>query len=571
MTIHNREIAERFDRLATLLEIEGSNPFRVRAYRNAARVIEGQGVQMSALLAEGKDLTELPGIGEDLSAKIATLVETGELPLLEEVERRVPAALAEMTEIEGLGPKRVGQLYRELGIRSIGDLQRALEDGRVHELDGFGDKLVEAIAEGIANRPDGERRMRWADAEAIAEPLADWLREIEGVGQVSLAGSYRRCKETVGDLDILVSCRRGTPVTDRFVEHEEVARVVSHGSTRSTVHLHSGLQVDLRVVPAVSFGAALHYFTGSKGHNIAVRRRGVERGYKINEYGVYRGDERIAGRTEQEVFESVDLPYIAPELRENRGEIEAAEGDQLPELVTLGDLRGDLHSHTDATDGADDLETMARAAAERGHDYLAITDHSRAVRVANGLDAERLLEQVDAIEALNDRLEGITLLKGIEVDILADGRLDLPDDVLDRLDIVVCSVHSRFNLSEKRQTERVLRAMENPHFNILAHPTGRLINRRPPYAIDLGRVVRAAAERGAILEVNAQPARLDLDDRACLLAREHGVKIAISTDAHGTAQLDNLRFGINQARRGWLTAEDVVNTRDLAGLRRLLG
>ncbi|MGM0516288.1 MAG: DNA polymerase/3'-5' exonuclease PolX [Pseudomonadota bacterium] len=571
MTVHNREIAECFDRLATLLEIEGSNPFRVRAYRNAARVIEGQGAQMSALLAEGQDLSELPGIGEDLSAKIATLVETGSLPLLEEVEKRVPAALAKMTEIEGLGPKRVGQLYRELDIRSIEDLEQALEDGRVHELDGFGEKLEGSIAEGIANLQDGEQRMRWADAEAIAEPLADWLREIEGVKQVSLAGSYRRCKETVGDLDILVSCRKDSSVMDRFVEHEEVARVVSHGTTRSSVHLRSGLQVDLRVVPAVSFGAALHYFTGSKAHNIAVRRRGVERGYKINEYGVYRDDDRLAGRTEEEVFESVELPYIAPELREDRGEIDAAESHELPELVTLEDLRGDLHSHTDATDGADDLETMARAAAERGHEYLAVTDHSKAVRVANGLDADRLLEQVDAIEALNDQLDGITLLKGIEVDILADGRLDLSDDVLERLDVVVCSIHSRFNLSEKQQTERVLRAMENPHFNILAHPTGRLINRRRPYAIDLGRVIKAAAERGAILEVNAQPSRLDLDDRACLLAREHGVKVAISTDAHGTAQLDNLRFGVNQARRGWLTADDVVNTRDLAGLRRLLG
>jgi len=570
MTVHNREIAERFDRLATLLEIEGSNPFRIRAYRNAARVIEGQGAQMSALLAEGKDLSELPGIGDDLAEKIATLVDSGELPLLEEVEQRVPAELAEMTEIEGLGPKRVGQLYRELDIRSLDDLNKALEAGRVHELDGFGEKLEQSIRAGIESLRDGEKRMRWADAEAIAEPLAEWLREMDGVKQVSLAGSYRRAKETVGDLDILVSCRKDSPVMDRFVEHEDVGRVVSHGTTRSTVHLRSGLQVDLRVVPAVGFGAALHYFTGSKAHNIAVRRRGVERGYKINEYGVHRDDDRIAGRTEKEVFESVGLPYIAPELREDRGEIDAAENDHLPELVTLDDIRGDLHSHTDATDGADDLETMARTAEAMGHEYLAVTDHSKAVRVANGLDADRLLEQVDAIERLNEELDDLTLLKGIEVDILDDGRLDLADDVLERLDIVVCSIHSRFNLSEKQQTERVLRAMENPHFNILAHPTGRLINRREPYAIDLGQVVKAAAERGAILEVNAQPSRLDLDDRACLLAREHGVKIAISTDAHATAQLENLRFGINQARRGWLSADDVVNTRPLSDLRKLL-
>ncbi|MFW5955020.1 MAG: PHP domain-containing protein, partial [Guyparkeria sp.] len=383
--------------------------------------------------------------------------------------------------------------------------------------------------------------------------------------------SYRRGKETVGDLDILVTCRKDSPVMDRFVAHEEVSRVVSHGGTRSTVHLRSGLQVDLRVVPAVGAGAALHYFTGSKAHNIAVRRRGVERGLKINEYGVYRDEKRIAGRTEDEVFEAVGLPFVAPELREDRGEIEAAEARRLPDLVSLADIRGDLHCHTDATDGQHDLETMARAAQARGYEYLAITDHSKAVRVANGLDADRLLAQVDEIDRLNEALEGITILKGIEVDILADGRLDLPDDVLDRLDLAVCSIHSRFNLSEKQQTERVLRAMENPHFTILGHPTGRLINQRRPYAIDLGQVIRAAAERGCFLEVNAQPSRLDLDDAACMLAREQGARIAVSTDAHADVQLDAMRFGITQARRGWLTADDVINTRGLAALRKLIG
>ncbi len=571
MSVHNREIAACLDRLATLLEIEGANPFRVRAYRNAARVIEGQGAQISALLAEGRDLAELPGIGKDLAGKIATLVDTGELPVLNEVEARVPAALAEMTEIEGLGPKRVGQIYRELGVRSLDDLSRVLESGRVRELEGFGEKLEKTIAAGIEALKNGQSRMRWTDAEAIAEPLAEWLRGIDGVKKVWLAGSYRRGKETVGDLDILVTCRRDSPVMNRFVAHEDVSRVVSHGGTRSTVHLRSGLQVDLRVVPAVGAGAALHYFTGSKAHNIAVRRRGVERGLKINEYGVYRDEKRIAGRTEDEVFEAVGLPFVAPELREDRGEIEAAEARRLPDLVSLSDIRGDLHCHTDATDGQHDLETMARAAQARGYEYLAITDHSKAVRVANGLDADRLLAQVDEIDRLNEALEGITILKGIEVDILADGRLDLPDDVLDRLDLAVCSIHSRFNLSEKQQTERVLRAMENPHFTILGHPTGRLINQRRPYAIDLGQVIRASAERGCFLEVNAQPSRLDLDDAACMLAREQGVRIAVSTDAHADAQLGAMRFGITQARRGWLTADDVINTRGLAALRKLIG
>lgn len=570
MAIHNIEIAGYFDRLATLLEIEGANAFRVRAYRNAARLIEGHSEEMSAMLADGRDLSELPGIGEDLAEKIATLVETGALPLLDEVEQRVPRQLAELTRIEGLGPKRVQQLYQALDIRSLDDLRHAVESGKVHELEGFGAKTEQLIQAGIGALEGEEKRMRLADAEGFAEPLVEFLRGVGGVKGVTIAGSYRRCKETVGDLDILVTCRKDSPVMDRFVEYEEVGKVVSHGTTRSTVHLRSGLQVDLRVLPAVSYGAALHYFTGSKAHNIEVRKRAVQRDYKINEYGVYRGKKRVAGKTEQEVFETVGLPWIPPELRENRGEIEAAESDSLLTLVELEDIRGDLHCHTDATDGQQDLETMARAARERGYDYLAITDHSQAVRVANGLDADRLLQQVDRIERLNEEIEGITLLKGVEVDILADGRLDLPDEVLARLDLTVCSIHSGFDLSEEKQTERVLRAMDNPHFTILGHPTGRMINVRRGIALDLGRVLKAAAERHRIVEVNAQPARLDLLDTACMLAREHGVKIAISTDAHAESQLAFMRFGINQARRGWLSADDVINTRDLAGLRRLI-
>lgn len=570
MAIHNIEIAGYFDRLATLLEIEGANAFRVRAYRNAARLIEGHSEEMSAMLADGRDLSELPGIGEDLAEKIATLVETGALPLLDEVEQRVPRQLAELTRIEGLGPKRVQQLYQTLDIRSLDDLRHAVESGKVHELEGFGAKTEQLIQAGIEELEGEEKRMRLADAEGIAEPLVEFLRGVEGIKAVTIAGSYRRCKETVGDLDILVTCRKGSPVMDRFVEYEEVGKVVSHGTTRSTVHLRSGLQVDLRVLPAVSYGAALHYFTGSKAHNIEVRKRAVQRDYKINEYGVYRGKKRVAGKTEKEVFETVGLPWIPPELRENRGEIEAAESDSLPTLVELEDIRGDLHCHTDATDGQQDLETMARAARERGYDYLAITDHSQAVRVANGLDADRLLQQVDRIDRLNEEIEGITLLKGVEVDILVDGRLDLPDEVLARLDLTVCSIHSRFDLSEEKQTERVLRAMDNPHFTILGHPTGRMINVRRGIALDMGGVLKAAAERNRIVEVNAQPARLDLVDTACMLAREHGVKIAISTDAHAEGQLAFMRFGINQARRGWLSADDVINTRDLAGLRRLI-
>ena len=374
----------------------------------------------------------------------------------------------------------------------------------------------------------------------------------------------------VGDLDILVSCADSGPVMERFVGHEEVDEVVSHGETRSTVVLRSGLQVDLRVVPGASYGAALHYFTGSQAHNIAVRKRGVERGYKINEYGVYEGEDSIAGAEEQEVFAAVDLPWIPPELREDRGEIEAAAKGELPELITREDIRGDLHCHTKATDGADSVEEMAEAAEKLGYDYLAITDHSKRVAMAKGFDDKRLREQIEEIDRINEKLDGITLLKGIEVDILEDGSLDLPDEVLGELDLTVCSVHYGRDLSRKKQTDRIIKAMDNPHFRILGHPTGRLINERDPYEVDTERLVEAAAERGCVLEVNAQPSRLDLRDVDCQLARDRGARLAIGTDAHNGHNLANMRFGVDQARRGWVRPDDVINTRSLRSLRKAL-
>jgi len=571
MAVHNKEIAEKFDTLADLLEIEGANAFRVRAYRNAARVIGGLSPSLADLVAAGEDLSRYPGIGEDLADKIRTIVETEELPLLQEVAERVPLDLARLMEIKGLGPKGVKALYDELEIRSIADLERSLEAGEVHQLKGFGKKTEAAIREGLEQlRAGGERRTLLVDAEEVAEPLKAYLAEAEGVKAIEVAGSYRRRKETVGDLDILVTCADSGPVMERFVGHEEVAEVVSRGETRSTVMLRSGLQVDLRVVPQASYGAAMHYFTGSQAHNIAVRKRGVERGYKINEYGVYRDSEVIAGEKEEGIFRAVDLPWIPPELREDRGEIQAAEAGELPELIGVGDMRGDLHCHTKATDGADSLAAMARAGRERGYDYLAVTDHSRRVAMAHGLDEKRLREQLAAIDRLNEELAGITLLKGIEVDILEDGSLDLPDAVLAELDLTVCSVHYRFDLSREKQTERILRAMDNPHFRILGHPTGRLLNEREPFEVDLERLVEAAAERGCVLEVNAQPSRLDLRDVDCQMARERGAKLAISTDAHHAANLDLMRFGVEQARRGWVRPADVINTRDLAGLRQAL-
>lgn len=570
MTVHNREIASIFERLADLLEIEGANPFRVRAYRNAARVVGGLSQSVEDMLREGEDLSELPYIGEDLAQKIETIVETGKLPLLEEVKSRIPPELSELMKIPGLGPKRVKTLYQALKIDSLDDLKRAVESGKVRELEGFGKKSEEVLQASLERLTGAERRTRLFDADEILKPLLAYLKKIKGVKQIDVAGSYRRRKETVGDLDILVTCKRDAPVADRFVEYEQVREVVSHGRTRSTVILRSGLQVDLRVVPQTSYGAAMHYFTGSKAHNIAVRKLGVKRGLKINEYGVFRNDKRVAGRTEAEVFKQVGLPFIEPELREDRGEIEAARKGKLPRLVSVGDIRGDLHSHTKATDGHGSIEQMARAAAERGYAYLAITDHTRRVTMARGLDEKRLVRQMEEIDRLNEELDGIVILKSAEVDILKDGSLDLPQDVLRTLDLTVCAVHYDLGLARGKQTERIIRAMDNPCFNILAHPSGRLIDERDPYELDFERVMEAAKERGCFLEVNAQPARLDLTDVYCKMAKDMGVKVAISTDAHDLQQLDYMRLGVGQARRGWLEPGDVINTRPLRELKRLL-
>jgi DNA polymerase (family 10) len=559
-----------FEQLADLLEIREENPFRIRAYRNAARIIRGHPKPMSDLVDAGADLSELPGIGKDLAGKIETILRTGKLPLLEQVRARVPAALVEMTRIEGLGPKRAKRLYGALKIRSLEDLQRAARSGRIRELEGFGAKTEQLIAQRAARAVSAERRLGLADAEATAGPLVEHLQRVSGVKAVEVAGSFRRRRETVGDLDVLVSAARGAPVMDALVAYEDVVEVVSKGPTRATVRLRAGLQVDVRVVAPASFGSALHYFTGSKAHNIAVRRLAMAKGLKLNEYGIFREKRRIGGRTEQEVFAAVGLDYIAPELREDRGEIEAARSKKLPALVELEHIRGDLHCHTRATDGRDTLEAMARAAAACGYEYLSINDHSRHVSVAHGLDSRRLQQQIRAIDRLNDKLDGLVVLKSVEVDILDNGGLDLPDSVLKQLDFTVCAIHYGFGRSRAKQTERILRAMDHPCFNILAHPTGRLINAREPYDIDLERILESARERGHILELNAQPDRLDLDDRACRMAREAGVRVAISTDAHSTTDLALMRFGIGQARRGWLERNDVINTRPLAELRRLL-
>jgi len=570
MPVHNADVAAVFEEIADLLEIRNENPFRVRAYRNAARNLQGMGVPVADRLARGEDLTELPGIGADLAARIGEIVTTGRCRLLETLHRQVPHSVTDLLKIRGLGPQRVRTLYQELDVQTLEQLARAAHDGRIRALPGFGAKTEQAILEAVTHQLTQQPRCKLAVAAQYARPLQAWLERIPGVRQVVVAGSYRRARETVGDLDILVTVDR-TGVMERIVTYDEVSRVLSSGPTRATLLLRSGLQVDVRVVEQACFGAALVYFTGSREHNIALRRLAQERRLKISEYGVFRGTRRTAGKTEASVYHSVGLPWIEPELRENRGELEAARAGKLPQLVTRDDLRGDLHAHTTATDGHNSLREMAAAARAAGLEYLAITEHSRRLTVAHGLDPRRLRRQMHDIDRLNETLEGITLLKGVEVDILEDGRLDLPDEVLGELDLVVGAVHSNFGLSRARQTARILRAMDRPYFTILAHPTGRLLETREPYDVDMLRIIRKARARGCFLELNAHPERLDLLDTHCQLARDEGVLVAINSDAHSTQDFANLVYGVGQARRGWLEKRDVLNTRSLRQLQKLLG
>lgn len=570
MPVHNADIAAIFNDIADLLEIEAANPFRVRAYRNAARQLQTLAEDAGGMLARGEDLTRLPGIGKDLAAKIREIVETGRCHALEQLRRDLPPTLTELLHLPGIGPKRVHALYHELDIQTPAQLYRAARDGRLRELPGFGEKTELKLLDALEAHLATTRRFKLATARQYAEPLRDHLAGTPGVGEAVIAGSYRRRRDTVGDLDILVTTDDAAAVMARFRDYDELDRVQSLGTTRASVLLKCGLQVDLRVVARENYGAALHYFTGGKAHNIAMRTLARERGLKVNEYGVFQGVRRIAGDTEESVFRALGLAWIPPELRENQGEIQAAAAGTLPTLVSLGDLRGDLHAHTTATDGHAGLEAMAAAARARGLEYLAITEHSRRLTMAHGLDARRLREQGMDIDRLNAKLKGITLLKGIEVDILDDGSLDLPDTALAELDLVVAAVHSRFNLSREAQTRRILKVLAHPLVSILAHPSGRLIDQRDPYDVDMPHVIRAARQRGCFLELNAHPERLDLLDTHCRLAKEEGVLVAISSDAHSEADFDNLDYGIGQARRGWLEAGDVLNSRSLAEVRRLL-
>ncbi|MBI3468425.1 MAG: DNA polymerase/3'-5' exonuclease PolX [Planctomycetes bacterium] len=568
--MENLEVAQIFDEVADLLELQGENPFRIRAYRNAARTVNDLGETVSHLVQECPEkLTELPGIGKDLAGKITTIVETGDLPLRQELCKQTPAGLRQLMLIPGCGPKRVQLLNRQLGIRSVADLRRAARRHAIRTIKGFGPKTEANILKAIGGLERTSQRLYLADTKSYAEAVLHHLQAVPGVKQAVVAGSYRRCKETVGDLDVLVSCEDVDDVMDRFVQFEGVQEVLAHGKRKSSIRLRSGLQIDLRAVAEESFGAALQYFTGSKQHNILVRRLGQERGLKINEYGVFENGRRVGGRTEEEVYTAVGLPWIPPELREARHEIEWARAGCLPMLIERDAVRADLHMHTTATDGRSTIEDMILAAKKRGYSYIAITDHSKRVTMAKGLDADRLRQHWRAIDKVAQRVSGITVLKGVELDILEDGSLDLPDDVLQEADWVVASIHYGQKQPSAQLTRRVVQAIRSPYVHAIGHPTGRLIGKRSAYPLDLEEVFKAAADYGCWMELNCQPSRLDLDDVNLAAAKEHGIPIVLGTDAHSTEELRFMEFGVNQARRAGLEAKDVANTRTLTQFRRL--
>lgn len=564
--MENEEIARKLDEIADMLEVGGENPFRVRAYRAAARTVRDHSVPIAELTA--KELDSLPGIGADLAEKLATLAAGREPPFYRELRRRVPAGLTELLRMPGIGPRRAKLLHEKLDVRNAADLKRALEAGALRTARGLGPKLEARLAQFLAHQErELTGRRRYAEAVVVVEALLAHMKKARTAERIEVAGSFRRRRDTVADLDLLAVSDRPEAVMRALLTFPAVQETLAAGETRTTVVLEGALQVDLRVIPRASYGAALVYFTGSKAHNVHLRRLAQQHGLLLNEYGLYRGKVAIAGATEEEVYRALGLDWIAPELREDRGEIEAAGSGHLPALIKRADLRGDLHAHSTYTDGRAPIEEMARGARERGLQYLAITDHSRRLTMVHGLDPARLREQWREIEKVKARVARIALLRGIEVDILEDGSLDLPDDTLAELDWVVASVHSKFDQSPRDMTGRLIRAIHNRNVDVVGHPSGRLIGRREPSGFDLDEVLKVAREEGCALEVNSQPERLDLTDSACLAAKKAGVSLVISSDAHHPHDLDLLEYGVNQARRGWLEPSDVLNTRPLASLR----
>lgn len=564
--VDNQEISRLFEEIAALLEISGANPFKIRAYRNASEMVSTMPERLNALTSD--ELRAIPGIGKDLAAKIQELTTTGDLAFHRELLESYPASLLDVLSLQGLGPKTVAVLYETLQIATIDDLHDAVTDGRLDGIRGIGPKKQQRILRAIDERRRRHGRYLIGTAQTAADAVIAHLRTTHSDGRFQPVGSLRRGSETCGDVDIL-AVGVSSDVHERFVAFPETTRVLGQGQTKSSILIRDGLQVDLRVVPPESEGAALQYFTGSKAHNIALRDRALQRELRLNEYGLFQisNDTRVAGSTEQDIYSALGLSFIPAELRENRGEIAAAEERALPALVEAKDIRGDLHCHTTATDGKADIGTMARAARDRGLEYLAITDHSQALAMANGLNEAQTLAHAQHIREIDRSMPGITLLAGIECDILPDGTLDLAEDCLAQLDVVVASVHSAFGQEEAQMTDRVLRAMASPVVDIVGHPTGRLLLRREPYRIDMERLIETAATSGVALEINSQVHRLDVNDAYARLARDRGVNLVISTDAHSPNDLALLHWGTLVARRAWLKPSDILNTLPVEAFR----
>lgn len=566
----NAEVANILKEIGLLLQVEGKDKFKFLAYLRGVRSITALGEDITSVAQRG-DLTKIQGIGKGLAEVITSYLETGKVDFLTELRTRVPVKVMELDAIPGVGPKTIKLVYEKLGITDLEGLERAALEGKLSGLPGLGQKTEEQILSGIGIVKSGLNRTILAEALSIASNIENELRKIPGIHQLVVAGSARRRRETIGDIDILVDASDSKLVMDTFVRYSDVSTITAHGDTKSSVRLTGGLQIDLRILPADSFGAGLQYFTGSVDHNVHLRAIAKKMGLTLNEYGLFKGEEKMAGETEVGIYKALGLTMIEPELREDKGEIEAAQTGELPSLITADDIRGDLHSHTDQSDGRNTIEEMLNAAEAKRYEYYCVSDHTQSLTIANGLDEERLLARIEEIDELNASGRWkMKILKGAEVDILGKGTLDIKDDVLSQLDVVTVSVHSRMKEDRKTMTERVCQAIENKHVHILGHPTGRLILKRPEFEIDLESVFETAKKNNVVMELNAHPKRLDLNAGNLRAAKRFGLKVAINTDAHVISELDNMRFGIYEARRGWVTKEDVINTYSIKKMLSLL-
>ncbi|MBI4848915.1 MAG: DNA polymerase/3'-5' exonuclease PolX [Nitrospirae bacterium] len=566
----NQEIARIFNDIADILEIKGDNPFRIRAYRRAAQNIDGLAKDVTEISAE--ELQEIPGIGADLAGKIHEYVGTGHLTFYDELKKEVPSGLVDLLSVPGLGPKTAKLLFDKLHVKDVDDLEKYAKEGKLKGLPGIQAKTEENILKGIAMIKRHTGRFPLGRVLPVAEGIVEKLKGKPFINKLSIAGSLRRWKDTIHDIDILATSKDPHKVMDVFVHLPQIKEALMKGPTKSSVITAEGIQVDLRVVEEESFGAALAYFTGSKEHNIRLREMAVRKGLKINEYGIFdvKTDKKLGGEHEEDVYKILGMPYIPPEMREDTGEIEAALEGDLPKLIELKDIKGDLHVHTTDSDGSHDIAELIEAAKKRGYEYLAVTDHSKGLGVAGGLSIEQVLEQNKKIQALNEKLNDFKLLSGTEMDIKSDGTLDYPDEVLKKLDIVIASIHSGFRQSKEQITKRLVSAMKNPYVSIIAHPTGRLIGERDAYEVDMEEVLRTAKETGTAIEINAYPLRLDLSDMYVKKAKEIGIALAINTDTHVTFQFDFMTYGIGTARRGWAEKKDVLNTLGYSALMKRL-